>query len=64
MKVIASWLYPRQARYEAKEHNYEFHNNMPVAQIEVDERSDSLPLHVVPRYKVVCPVCIEEEGDF
>lgn len=60
MKVIATYLWPTQARVQCRDHNCKFHNDEPVAQIEVDETSIRLDRVIPPRYKVICTVCKEK----
>lgn len=63
MKVIATWLWPTQARVQAQSHNRQCHDGFPCAMIEVDETSLNLEELVPPRYKVICKECKEAEDE-
>lgn len=56
MKVVATHVWPKQARAIADTHNNEHHSGIPTAHIDTDDNGGP----GLPRYKVWCPICDDE----
>ena len=58
-RIIKRGLYPYPARAACAAHNRKYHGGVPTAHIDPDELSTGR----LPRYKVWCPVCGQNDGE-